>query len=509
MKKKPDSSAEEKKILKKSVFYSFALYIRMGIKILQGLFVAKFLGPSLYGLRNAFDLTIEYESYSDLGSLSAINRQIPYYRGREELGNERLAEASVFGVNFIYALCVGIMLIGVSFYLKGAGWEQKYSDFVFFFGLIIITNKVKYLYSTKLKYDNKFYLLSMAEMLYGFSSAVLCVSLTYLYSFRGLLTGLFTADLVFISYVLFKIKEFPSLRISFPLLRELIKIGFPIMVVGFLLTLMRSADRIVILAMLSEKALGYFSVATIATGIIVMVPSAIRQVTLSPMMEKLGRTNDIFRIKNYLTDPTVLIACSLPFLLAVIFFGIHLPVQYFLTKYYPAITIVKILTLGSYFAALTMMPLSLCFALNKQMKLIYLIVPAVVVNFVLNYIFVRLGWGVNGIAIGTCISYFLFTNMLFFYSLRLFRESFLQSLKFILLTYAPFIYTILLIYCLERIIQVDTTFFWDDIFYSSLKIVVFSVGYSIIFIFFRKHPAVTKLIDNVPLFANIRDKLSI
>jgi len=315
MKKNPESSAEEEKILKKSIFYSFSLYVRMGIKILQGLFIAKFLGPSLYGLRNIFDLTIEYESYSDLGSLSAINRQIPYYRGRDELGNERLAEGSVFGINFIYALCVGILLIGVSFYLKRAQWDQKYTDFAFFLGLMIITNKIKYFYTTKLKYDNKFYLLSMAEMLYGFSAAALCVSLTYFYSFRGLLSGLFTADIVFIGYVLLKIKEIPSFRISFPLLRELIKIGFPIMVVGFLLTLMRSADRIVILAMLSEEALGYFSVATIATSIIVTVPSAIRQVTLPPMMEKLGRTNDIFRIKNYLIDPTVLIACSLPFLL--------------------------------------------------------------------------------------------------------------------------------------------------------------------------------------------------
>lgn len=507
MKHNLDPSAEEKKIFKKSIVYSFSLYVKMGIKILQGLFVAKFLGPSLYGLRNAFDLTIEYESNSDLGSLSAINRQIPYYRGREEISNERLAETSVFGVNFIYVLCAGILLIGVSFCLKSAQWDQKYIDFVFFLGLIIITNKIKYLYTTKLKYDNKFYLLSLAEMLYGFSAAALCISLTYYYSFRGLLSGLLAADLIFIGFVLFKIREVPSLRISFPLLWELIKIGFPIMVVGLLLTLMRSADRIVILAMLSEEALGYFSVATIATGIIVMVPSAIRQITLPPMMEKLGRTNDIFRIKNYLIDPTVLIACFLPFLLAVIFFSIHLPVQYFLTKYYPSITVVKILTLGSYFAALTMMPLSLCYALNKQMRLVYLIVPAVVFNFILNYSFVRMGWGINGVAVGSSISYFLAVNMLFYYTLSLFQERKMQLLKFMLLLCVPFIYSAIIIYILERFIPTISGHIWIDMFYSIMKILIFSVSYSVIFIFFRKHPAFSKLISNIPLLSNIKGEI--
>ncbi len=74
----------EKDILNKSLFYSFSLYIRMSAKLFAGIFIAKFIGPSLYGLRNAFDLSLSYESNSDLGAFSALNRQVPYFRGEKD-----------------------------------------------------------------------------------------------------------------------------------------------------------------------------------------------------------------------------------------------------------------------------------------------------------------------------------------------------------------------------------------------------------------------------------------
>jgi len=52
-------SKKEKEIVSKSLFYSLSLYLRMFFKLIGGFFIAKFLGPSLYGLRNVFDLTMK------------------------------------------------------------------------------------------------------------------------------------------------------------------------------------------------------------------------------------------------------------------------------------------------------------------------------------------------------------------------------------------------------------------------------------------------------------------
>ena len=104
----------EKELLGKSLLYSFSLYIRMFVKLLSGIFIAKLLGPSLFGLKNAYDLAREYESNSDLGTFDALNRLAPYYKGEKNYEKASNAINSVFGVNLCYAAIAAIMVITAS-----------------------------------------------------------------------------------------------------------------------------------------------------------------------------------------------------------------------------------------------------------------------------------------------------------------------------------------------------------------------------------------------------------
>ena len=198
----PQSSNEERNILNRSAVYTFSLYFRMFFRLIGGILIAKFLGPASYGLRNAFDLALEYESYSDLGTFAAMNRTVPYYRGRQDEEQAERIEASVFSVNFLYALIIGIILVLVSFYLRTTNWDQRYVDFLFFLGLVIISTKVKDFYLTKLKLEKEFYLLSRAEMLYGFIGTGISVALVYYLGLRGLFIALFISDVITIGYIL-------------------------------------------------------------------------------------------------------------------------------------------------------------------------------------------------------------------------------------------------------------------------------------------------------------------
>ena len=105
---------------------------------------------------------------------------------------------------------------------------------------------------------------------------------------------------------------------------------------GFFL-LLNSADRILILTMISEEALGYFGIAMVAAAVIATIPQAVHNVTLAPIMEELGRTGDKHSIKNYFIEPMVLMAYTFPLLIACFHFGIHLPIVYFLNQYMQSI----------------------------------------------------------------------------------------------------------------------------------------------------------------------------
>lgn len=497
MEKKFKSQKEEREIFKQSSVYSFSLFLRMLLGLLRGIIVAKLLGPSLYGLGNAFRLVLGYEAYSDLGMFSAMNREAPYYRSAKNEEKAQQIVKSVFGINLIYSLFVGTILILISFYLRKTQWEAKYVDFVLFLGFLIITNKLRAFYSIKLKIDKKFYLLSKVEVLYGFASSIACVLFAYYLGFKGLLIGLFVADVIYIGAILVAVREIPGIGISFSIVRELLKIGFPIQSALFLIMSLASADRIIIVSMLSEEALGYYGIAVVATGVISIIPSAIHSVTLPRIMEKLGSTKNIYRIKDYLIEPTTVMAYFMPFLFAIIYFGIHLPVQYFLPKYMLSINIAKILTLGSFFLIIHTMPVSICYALNKQLKVVYMAFPAVLLNIVINVSVIRLGWGLNGVAFGTCISYFAFSTAIVWYTLKQFEVKTKETLRFFILIYSPFFYALSIFLTMDHFMNFKSFGFWNDVISTAKNIGIFSLIYVLIFSVVRKQSAIIKLIDNL------------
>ncbi|MCB0165110.1 MAG: polysaccharide biosynthesis C-terminal domain-containing protein [Anaerolineae bacterium] len=507
MEEQLDLPKQEKQILNQSIFYSFSLYLRMFFKLIGGIVVAKLLGPAAYGLKNAFDLAVDYQTYSDFGTFEAIQIHAPYHRGANDANQAERIMTTAFGVNMLLALTAGGILILASFYLRTTAWDTPYVDFLLFLGLIVITNKLKLFYLNKLKLDKKIYLLSQAEMLYGIAATILGIVLTYYYGLRGLFISLFLSDVIYLGYILAVEKKLPPMMISFPLFWKLMKVGLSINIVFFLITLLESVDRLVIITMLSEESLGFFGIATVAIGVVFTVPMAVESVTLPRLMEKLGKTQDINRIKNFLVDPTILMAYFLPFLLAALYFGIHLPIDYYLTQYAPSVNVVKILTLSLFFTATYTMPVSVCFGLNKQLNITGIIIPVILLNLLLNYVFIRIGWNIDGVAYGTGISYFVFSSVMIWYTLKQFQAKFKEVFNLLLLIYCPFCYLLVLTITLDHLWYATTTNLWNDLLTTAVRFVIFSILYSLIFILIRKHEAVTKLIENLPISEVFQEKL--
>jgi O-antigen/teichoic acid export membrane protein len=488
----------EKDILHKSLYYSLALYVRMFIKLLCGIFIAKILGPSLYGLRNAFDLSLSYESYSDLGTFSALNRQAPYFRGEKDFHKFNTAINSIYCVNIIYAIIAAALLIIISQYLRLHGYEEKYVDFALFFGMMIFTSKLASFLETILKIEQNFYLLSKIYLLHGIMASILGVILGYFWGFRGVLTGLLVADIACIALMLITINVIFELKLSFHMYLELLKIGLPMMFLFLLLLLLASADRMLILALISEEALGYFGIATIAASVIGTIPHAIHSVTLAPVMEKFGRTKDRGRVKNYFVEPMILMAYIIPILIVCLNYSIHLPIVYFLDQYVQSITVMKILTIGIFFEAVSSPAMSIALTFNKQVKLIFLVAPLVALNFSLNYLFIKNGWGLNGVAIGTSITLIVYFFVLIFYALRQFVDALKEFTHILLMILAPFSYAVVLYFCIERFVPVSINGLWSDILYTSLKMTLFIVLYCLIFYKIRKHSAFIKFLNHLP-----------
>jgi hypothetical protein len=143
------------------------------------------------------------------------------------------------------------------------------------------------------------------------------------------------------------------------------------------------------------------------------------------------------------------------------------------------------------------MPITICYAMNKQIKIIYIILPSVLFNFAINYTFVRLGLGVNGVAVGSGITNLVFASAITWFAFRQFQEKFLEIIKYFLIVYIPFVYTLFLVLFIDNL-DFNSQGIGNDIIITLVKIGLFSVLYCLIFLLIRKHPALAKVINNVP-----------
>jgi O-antigen/teichoic acid export membrane protein len=179
------------------------------------------------------------------------------------------------------------------------------------------------------------------------------------------------------------------------------------MLVALMFLGMRSIDRIIIATLLNSEMLGYFSVGTIVSGLIYFSIGDVVSIVFSPrIMEKIGGSDGFSSIKPFLIEPTVLISYVLPLLIGSIFFCVKLPIIYFLPEYTPAIIVIRILCTGAFFISISIIPLFLCIAINKQIVVVVMVFFSGFTNALLSYFLITFGFGISGVAIGTNIAYY-------------------------------------------------------------------------------------------------------
>ncbi|GAG15723.1 unnamed protein product, partial [marine sediment metagenome] len=118
-------------------------------------------------------------------------------------------------------------------------------------------------------------------------------------------------------------------------------------------------------------------------------------------------------------------------------------------------------------------------------------------NFIINYSFIRFGTGIEGVALGTGISYFVFCSTLLGYTMKQYKSTFEEYIKFFFMIYAPFAYSLFLIITMDHLFSFSHDGFWTDLKFTIIILIFFSVSYSVILFFVRKQSAFVKLRKNL------------
>ncbi len=277
---------EDRKGVGRSILaFSSASVIANFCDLVQMLVVAKLMDPELLGLWLGLQLIQKYGIQSHLGLLNAVNRQVPFHVGRGE--EERAAHIEqVARLNLHLLTGVGLVALMLVCALGGFGRETTIG--VFSIGLATLVNLHMEFHVGLFRARHQFGKASVVRIV----KAVCMVAglpLIYYLQFYGLCgRGILVAVVVLATCVRINTRG-QGLRFDWRETVSLVKIGAPIMILGYAIVLLYTMDRVVILRFLGRESMGHYALCIAAGGVVSLLPSVIGQVFYPRMVESYSR----------------------------------------------------------------------------------------------------------------------------------------------------------------------------------------------------------------------------
>ena len=462
---------QAKTIVKDSTIYTFGTVISQVIGIATSIAMRRFLTPEMMGIWTTFLVVLNYSLFAELGIFTALEVKIPYLRGKNINDDIQKIRDTAFTFAAAISFIIILILLAASFILKGKTPDSVVLG-IRVISLIIAATFFYNLYVVMLRADKKFFLLTKMVVFNSLVTLLFVASLTYAFKLKGIYFATLFATAASLIYIKFSAKYSLKLYFNADLARSLYKIGLPIFVAGLMYTVFLSVDKIMIIRMIGAKELGFYSIAILALTYTQSFPKLFSIVLFPTMQEEFGKSDSRERILSYIKKAIFIMAYALPALLILAYFGIPVLVHYILPKYTLGIDSMKILLFGCFFLSLVPLTQNFILTINKQLVLIPISILAVACSTIINYIIIKIGYGITGVALGTSASYFIYFMVMFFY-ISLQCEKWRAVMASFLRICFPLIYSLITVIVLEYFMKTGS-----PIMRSVLQICIFYVVYT-------------------------------
>lgn len=203
-------------------------------------------------------------------------------------------------------------------------------------------------------------------------------------------------------YIFYKKKNGPSFSFSLNKAKSLLSVSSSYILSGLMVAIYSATDKLMLMQMLDESSVGYYSLAVQISSMWVFVLSAIIDSMKPPIMEYhntdkalyLRMNKRMYAIVFYLSLGASLLICLVAPLLIEIIYG---------SAYLPSVSPLRIVVWYVAFSYLGVARDAWIVCERKQKYLKYLYLGSAFLNVILNYTLIPL-WSVNGAAIASLLT---------------------------------------------------------------------------------------------------------
>jgi O-antigen/teichoic acid export membrane protein len=358
--------------------------------------------PTQLGIWNLMNVVLGYAPNAHLGVLHGMNKAIPLLRGQGRAADvDALKDSALWVCIVLGVLAAGGLWLAASGMSAGVRSALRVTSVAAFI-------QVLYTYQfCLLRGESRFALVSRGIVLGAVLGTVCVLGLALLARNRlvGALVGLAISVAVTTGFWFAGAGHTYARRIHWAWIGRAFRLGLPLMLIGLLDMVFLSADRWVVAGRLGVTATGYYALGIMASGLLGLVPNAFAQVLYPFALTRIGETGDPRSLCSALKGSTTALSAIMLVLISGAALALVPIVQLFLPVYRPSLQVIQILLVGSFFLAFGSIPGQFVIAVDRQRLIPVFQVAGTLSALAVDYMTLRAGWGITGVAIGTVTGY--------------------------------------------------------------------------------------------------------
>ncbi len=382
------------------------------------------------GIYSTCLLAQTYMNYAQFGVLNAYNRDYPQALGRKDYDEaNRLKNTAMTFMLIVYAIVFVVFEMWVAIHYSGRiGTDIDSTQYAFGYMLcpiMILLKSFDDMSNSTVRMNghyNKSAAIGFVRTILALTIGVIAINVAGYY---GLYAMTFSSALLGILF--FRSEAFKGAKLTFDwnFMKVMIIGGLPLLINSLIWTIVQSVDKFVILGFLSTDDLGVYSVPLMGFTTMVLVPQTISQVFYIKISHLYGANHDETELLDkaaYFSRVTSFIsggACIFVYFVMPIF------VHFFMPMYTEGTKATQILVIGVAIYATTMLYGNIFSVLKLNKSLIANSVALCIFNAIFSSgLVLFVDRSINMVAIGTGLSYGLYSLLLVIKLSKRFKFSF-------------------------------------------------------------------------------------
>ena len=439
-------------ILKDIGGYSVSAIVSQALGLIAGFWVARLLGPSDFGIWNAVSLVLVYGAYLEFGVLSAMGRDLPFCHGQGDLVKAAAIEGAARQTTIFGAFVAALLVFAFSLLPNHSSMMARGLQAM---AVVLILQQVYTYHRILLRSYNQFREISQQQVLFAIVNSGLAILFVVFLGLGGRLIAAILAQAAIVLYAIRRNPWRPVPKFDSHVTWSLMRVGMPIIISGFILSLLTTVDRLMVITFLDEKQLGYIGIALLIAGVVSLIPGMTIQVLVPRINYEYGNSGkNVEALRAFVLTPPAILSALLPILIGSIYLSLPFVIGVFLPAYTQAITAMRIIIVGIFFYCILGMTDVFLITIGKLKQYALFGCVALLLNIILDYLFLQWGYGIEGIALGgTLITYFFYSCIVIGYALYHYTKRLGDWVRFFLKLWLPFIYMIALLWFVEMAVN--------------------------------------------------------